>query len=82
MKSGRRKATRKCEYCGERLVRTEVNVYRHRGKRHVLFRDVPAFVCRSCGARVFEAPAFVSMDFQLKHPLKKKRTVELEIRSV
>jgi YgiT-type zinc finger domain-containing protein len=55
----------RCEYCGERLFRERSDVYRRRGNRHVLFKDVPALVCRACGHREFAADAVERMEQRL-----------------
>jgi len=82
MKSNRPKPGERCEHCGETLSRRRVRVYRRRGKRHVLFQNVPALVCRACGQRVFEATAIEAMEHQLNGPSARKRKAELTIISV
>ncbi len=72
----------RCEHCDEPLVHREVNVYRHRGERHVLFENVPTLVCESCGQRVFEADATEAMERQLLHPPDSPQKAELLILSV
>lgn len=79
MKSIRDKPGERCEHCRELLVRTRVQVYRYRGGRHVLFKNVPALQCRVCGQRVFEAPAIEAMENALEHPTGRKRKTALTI---
>ncbi len=68
-----------CEARGEPLVRTGVSVYRHRGRLHVLFKSMPALVCRACSQRVFEADAVETMEYALSHPARLKRRTDLHI---
>jgi YgiT-type zinc finger domain-containing protein len=78
MKS-RRKSIESCEYCGGRLQGKRVNVYRHWGRRHILFEGVRARVCRHCGHRVFDAPAVEAMEEHLQHPASGARPARLLI---
>ena len=61
------------------MVRRRVSVYRRCGKRHVLFKDVPALVCRACGQRIFEAEAAEGMEHALRHAPGRTRKAELTI---
>lgn len=79
MKLTKKNTFRHCEYCGEKLERSRVRVYRYRRKRHVLFERVPALVCAGCGHRVFEAAAVEAMEHQLNSPTPAKRRAELMI---
>ena len=79
MKSSKRKVEERCEYCGEPLKPARVRVYRRRGARLILFENVPALVCRSCGHRVFEAVAVEAMEHALHQPTAKRRTVRLTV---
>jgi len=56
-----------------------VQVYRRRGKKHILFENVAAMVCRVCGQRVFEPSAVEKMEHALRQPSVKKRKVELSV---
>jgi YgiT-type zinc finger domain-containing protein len=79
MKSSKRKFVDRCEYCGEPLKAARARVYRRRGARHILFENVPALVCRSCGHRIFEAAAVEAMEHALDRPAAKRRTVRLTV---
>ena len=79
MKSDRPRPTESCEYCGERLRRERVSVYRQRRRLHVLFKGVPAWVCPGCGHRLFEAAQVEVMEHQLDHPATGRRRAELLI---
>ena len=70
-------AAARCEYCGERLAPGRVSVYRRRGRRHVLFQNVPALLCRSCGHREFEAAAVEDMEHRLNQAAPRGRKAEL-----
>lgn len=61
------------------MTPTEVDVYRRRRARHVLFQRVPALVCEFCGCRVFEAAAVERMEFALTQSKESRRTTKLEI---
>lgn len=78
MKS-RRKPAETCEYCGEPLQRSRTDVYRRRGKKHFVFENVPALVCRACGHRLFEATAVEDMEEQLDRLTRRPRRTELLI---
>ncbi len=82
MKSSKNKPGERCEHCREPLDRVLVQVYRRRGKRHVLFQRVPALVCRACGRRIFEAVAVEAMEHALNQPPVRERKKELTIISV
>jgi YgiT-type zinc finger domain-containing protein len=79
MKSAKRKRVERCEYCSEPLRPARVRVYRRRGAHHVLFENVPALVCRSCGHRFFNAHAVEAMEHALDQPSAKRRTVRLTV---
>jgi len=79
MKSNRSKPGQRCEHCGEALTRRRVRVYRRRGNRHILFQNITALVCRTCGQRIFEAPAIEMMEHGLNQPGARKRKAELTI---
>jgi YgiT-type zinc finger domain-containing protein len=79
MRSARCKPEERCEHCGERLTRRRVSVYRHRGRRHVLFQRVPALVCRACGQRVFDPAAVEAMELTLNQRGAAERTAPLVI---
>ena len=81
MTSSKKTSFESCEYCGEKLRRSLVRVYRYRRKRHVLFQRVAALVCPGCGHRVFEAPAVETMEHLLNCPSPAKRRAELIILS-
>lgn len=73
------KPAERCEHCREPITRARVDVYRRRGKRHILFRNVPALVCTTCGLRIFERDAVEHMEHGLKYPPKRSRKTELTI---
>ena len=77
MRSSKRQSERRCEACGGLATPTKVSVYRRRRGRHVLFRSVPALVCRECGQRIFEADAVELMEHKLNQPIRASRTAEL-----
>ena len=82
MKSNKKHTAEHCEYCGDKLRRARVRVYRYRRRRHVLFPQVPALVCPGCGHRIFEATAVEAMEHQLTHPGPGERHAELVVLSL
>ncbi|MBI5864469.1 MAG: YgiT-type zinc finger protein [Planctomycetes bacterium] len=54
-----------------------VSVYRRRGGRHILFENVAALVCKSCGHREFEADAVENMEHRLSQAAGRGRKAEL-----
>jgi YgiT-type zinc finger domain-containing protein len=79
MKSIKHKPVDRCEYCGEPLKAARVRVYRRRGVQYVLFENVPALVCRSCGHRLLEAAAVEAIEHALARPAARRRTVRLTV---
>lgn len=77
MKLSKRKNEHRCEACGGTAVPAKVSVYRHRRRRHILFRRIPALVCRECGQRIFEPDAIELMEHKLNCPIQSPRTAEL-----
>jgi len=79
MKSAKVKPSERCESCREQLVPTLVSVYRHRRGRHILFQNVHALVCRSCGQRIYEPDAVEMMEHALLSRTTRKRQAQLTI---
>jgi YgiT-type zinc finger domain-containing protein len=79
MRPSKRKVADRCEYCGEPLKPARVRVYRRRGPHHVLFENVPALACHSCGHRLFAAAAVEAMEHALDRPAAKTRTIRLMV---
>ncbi|MBI4578107.1 MAG: YgiT-type zinc finger protein [Planctomycetes bacterium] len=67
------------ETCGGHAVPAKVSVYRRHGTRHVLFRGIPALVCRECGQRLFGPDAVEAMEQALRRPRRRPRTVQLHL---
>jgi len=59
--------TSPCEFCdsGQALVKKSVTVTRQRGGQWFIFEDVPAWVCPSCGQRVFDAEVVEAMEHRM-----------------
>jgi len=68
-----------CDSCGGKLVARQVDLYRRRGALRILFERVPAFVCRECGARVFDAPVVEAMERILSHPPKRMKSRSIAV---
>lgn len=77
MKSSKRHKGLRCEACGGPLVPRIVSIYRRRRNHHILFRSIPALVCRECGQRVFEADALELTELKLNQPNERSRKAEL-----
>jgi YgiT-type zinc finger domain-containing protein len=82
MKSTEPHPDERCERCGKPMISKRVQVYRRRGSRHVLFKNVPAFVCLSCGERLFDDSAVEAMEHGLRCPGSRARKAELTIITV
>ena len=51
-----------CEYCNGRIIERRVELYRHKKRKRILFENVPAGVCISCGARYYSANVLKMLD--------------------
>jgi YgiT-type zinc finger domain-containing protein len=69
-----------CEYCDAslRAAKRRVTVYRHRGRKHFIFQQVPAQVCSRCGERYFSASVVAAMDRQMRSR-RKRATVAVPV---
>jgi YgiT-type zinc finger domain-containing protein len=56
-------AEKVCNFCGssDYIQKRVEYVYRHQG-RYMVFRDVPAEVCRRCGMRYFSAQVLLTIE--------------------
>jgi YgiT-type zinc finger domain-containing protein len=68
-----------CSFCSgeleERLVQHE---YRWEGKLFV-FEDVPAYVCRQCGEKYFDAQVVKAMEKAVLSQLEPKRILHVPV---
>ncbi len=63
-------AKERCEYCHGRVEERAVELFKRKGGRRYLIRQVPAGVCRSCGARFFSANVLKLIEGALRHTAK------------
>ncbi|OGK01793.1 MAG: hypothetical protein A2350_02495 [Candidatus Raymondbacteria bacterium RifOxyB12_full_50_8] len=68
-----------CEYCSGAINERRVELYRHKGSKRMLFENVPAGVCKSCGARYYSANVLKMLD-RLTHKSEgTRKTVQIPI---
>lgn len=70
-----------CEYCREPVVEKKVEVYRKLGQRYAVVKNVPAGICRSCGARYFSANSLKLFDQIQKGLVRARKEVEVAVYS-
>ena len=68
-----------CEYCKGSIEERRVELYRHKGTKRILFENVPAGVCRSCGARYYSANVLKMLDRLNSNHARKRKTVQIPI---
>lgn len=68
-----------CEYCGGAIVDKRVTLHRKANRRHVLFENVPAGVCRKCGTRNFSANVLKTIQESLRGRRKVKRQIHVDV---
>ena len=68
-----------CEYCKGPIVEKRVELYRHKGRKRILFENVPAGVCKLCGSRYFSANVLKMIDRLNKKPRAKKEIAHVPL---
>jgi YgiT-type zinc finger domain-containing protein len=68
-----------CEYCSGPIEERRVELYRHKGAKRLLFENVPAGVCRSCGARYYSANVLKMLDRMTGSRKTRRKTVQIPV---
>jgi YgiT-type zinc finger domain-containing protein len=61
-----------CEYCGGAIVEKKITVHRRVKGRHVLIENVPAGICRDCGAKYYSANVLKTIEESIRGRRKKE----------
>ncbi len=72
----------KCEHCGHAITGKRVTLHRIVKGKHVLFENVPAGVCRHCGARYFAANVLKTIEESLRGRRKAERKISVPVYSL
>jgi YgiT-type zinc finger domain-containing protein len=68
-----------CEYCSGIIEERRVELYRHKGIKRVLFENVPAGVCKTCGTRYYSANVLKLLNGLTEKPETKCKTVQVPV---
>ncbi len=68
-----------CEYCHGIIENRKVELYRHKGNKRILFENVPAGICKSCGARYFSANVLKMLDRLSRKCIGKHRIAQIPL---
>jgi YgiT-type zinc finger domain-containing protein len=71
----------KCEYCGGPIVERRVTLHRKVRDGYVLIENVPAGVCKECGARYFAANVLKTIQENIRGRRKAEREVCIPVYS-
>ena len=71
-----------CEYCDGSILGKKVEVCRKAGNKYFVVKNVPAGVCRSCGARYFSANSLKLFARIVKGRLKSRKELEVPVFSL
>lgn len=77
-----KKKTAQCAVCGGRLVERSVKYDQHWGEQIVVFEDVPARVCLSCGETWLSAKVINMMEKILTKQRKPQRKITVPVWSL
>ena len=66
----------KCNLCGGKLKKENINIARYWGNHLVALNDVPALVCTQCGERYFEAKVSAKIDERIQDAIKKRVSIQ------
>lgn len=70
-----------CEYCGGPIVERRVTLHRKVRDGYILIENVPAGVCRECGARYFAANVLKTIQENIRGRRKAEREVCIPVYS-
>jgi len=62
----------RCEYCGGLIVEKKVTLHRRLKGKHLLVENVPAGVCRDCGAKYYAANVLKTVEQSIRGRRKKE----------
>ncbi len=71
-----------CECCGGEIVEKRVTLHRKVRSRYVLIEDVPAGVCKRCGARYYSANVLKTVEESIRGRRKAQREVLVPVYSL
>ena len=77
-----RKKSDKCAVCGGRLANKTIKYDQHWGDQIVVFEDVPARICISCGESWLSARVVKAMDKILTQQKKPKKRIAVPVWSL
>lgn len=71
-----------CEYCDGPIVERRVTLHRQLKGEHILIENVPAGVCKQCGARYFAANVLKTINESIRGRRKAEREVLVPVYSL
>ncbi len=73
----------RCTYCGGRIEERRVDLHRRfKGAYHIVIENVPAGVCRACGARFYAASVLDSIEETIRSPRTSQRNIRVPVYSI
>ena len=73
----------RCKYCGGRIEERRVDLHRRfKGAYHIVIENVPAGVCRACGARFYAANVLDSIEETIRSPRTSQRNIRVPVYSI
>jgi YgiT-type zinc finger domain-containing protein len=71
-----------CECCGGEIVEKRVTLHRKVKESYVLIENVPAGVCKQCGARYYAANVLKTVEESIRGRRKAERQVRVPVYSL
>lgn len=71
-----------CVFCSGETEKKKINVNRNWGGKMVIFRNVPAEVCKRCGEAYFSLQVMKDMENMLLRKTKPKSVIKVPVYSV
>ncbi len=71
-----------CECCGGEIVERRVTLHRKVKGSYVLIENVPAGVCKECGARYYAANVLKTIEERVRGRQKAEREVRVPVYSL
>ena len=72
----------KCPLCGGEFKKEKIDYEKHWGKKIYSFKNVPAFVCESCGDILISAEAAKAIEDIIKKEEKPEEYIEVPVYSL